>query len=198
MYGIIYKATNLINGKVYIGQTIRSLEDRIIAHYHRRNDGTYFHNALNKYEKEDFSWEIIDYADSLEELDNKEIYWIDYYGSFNDKNKGYNSTSGGESSKRLSDETKEKIGNAHKGKIISEDHKQKLREALLGRYVSEETRKKRSISLSGEKNPMYGKHHSEQTKQKLREASTGREVTQKMRETTSRVHKGKIVSEETK
>ena len=62
MYGIIYKATNLINNKVYIGQTIRRLEERIYYHYYRAEHEleiihTHFINAIRKYGKENFQWE---------------------------------------------------------------------------------------------------------------------------------------------
>lgn len=98
MYGIIYKATNLINNKVYIGQTIRRLEERIYYHYYRAEHEleithTHFINAIRKYGKENFQWEQIDQADSQEELNNKEIYWIQYYNSIEN---GYNIQNGGE------------------------------------------------------------------------------------------------------
>lgn len=97
MYGIIYKVTNKINNKVYIGQTIQTLSQRRNKHYYKANNeaniNTHFINALRKYPKESFSWEIIDQANSQEELDNKEKYWIQYYNSIND---GYNTKDGGE------------------------------------------------------------------------------------------------------
>lgn len=97
MYGIIYKATNKINNKVYIGQTIRSLEERIYYHYYRAEHQpeithTHFVNAIRKYGQGAFSWEIIDQADNKTELDTKEKYWIKYYDSINN---GYNMQAGG-------------------------------------------------------------------------------------------------------
>ena len=198
MYGIIYRATNLINNKVYIGQTTSTLDQRIKQHYAKRNDGSYFHNALKKYGVDGFSWEIIDQAENEEELIEKEIYWIAYYESFIDKSKGYNSTSGGETSKSVSDEVKLKISTKNKGKVISEETKEKLRQALTGRKVSEETRKKQSKALSGKNNPMYGKHHTEEEKEKLRQASSGHKLTQEAKDKISKVHKGKNVSKETR
>ena len=97
MYGIIYKVTNKINNKVYIGQTIQTLSQRRNKHYYKANNeaniNTHFINALRKYPKESFSWEIIDQANSQEELENKDKYWIQYYNSIND---GYNTKDGGE------------------------------------------------------------------------------------------------------
>ena len=97
MYGIIYKVTNTENDKVYIGQTIQTLSERRNKHYykarHELNNNTHFINALRKYPENSFIWEIADEADSQEELDNKEKYWIEYYNSVED---GYNTKDGGE------------------------------------------------------------------------------------------------------
>lgn len=97
--GIIYKATNNINNKVYIGQTIQPLNTRKSIHkYHALNDNSkeyknnHFYNAIRKYGWENFSWEVIDTADTYEELDNKERYWINHYDSINN---GYNIRIGG-------------------------------------------------------------------------------------------------------
>lgn len=97
MYGIIYKVTNKINNKVYIGQTIQTLAQRRSKHYYKVNNKndihTHFINALRKYPKETFTWEIIDNAETQEELDTKEKYWIKYYNSIES---GYNTKDGGE------------------------------------------------------------------------------------------------------
>jgi len=94
-YGIIYCVTNIINNKKYIGQTTKSLKVRKRNHLStiKRNE-TAFQKAINKYGKENFTWEIIDHAHSLEELNSKEIFWIDYYNTYG-KN-GYNMTLGGQ------------------------------------------------------------------------------------------------------
>lgn len=92
-YGIIYCAYNKINYKRYIGQTVQLLCERKGGHYTKDPD-IYFHRALRKYEKEDWEWSEIDYADSKEELDEKEIYWINFYDTSN-PNKGYNILPGG-------------------------------------------------------------------------------------------------------
>ncbi len=100
MYGIIYKATNTLNNKVYIGQTTQDLNSRISSHKHRAkyelDIHTHFINALRKYGFENFIWEIIDQAENQNELDDKEKYWIQYYDSINT---GYNIQEGGSSMK---------------------------------------------------------------------------------------------------
>lgn len=88
----IYKITNTLNNKVYIGQTIRTVEARWERHkkdaLSNRLD-THFARALRKYPVEYFIVETIDCAQSQEELTQKEHYWILYYNSVND---GYNET----------------------------------------------------------------------------------------------------------
>ena len=87
----IYKRTNLINNKVYIGQTINNPEIRWKA---EDTSQQAIGVAVRTYGSENFLNEIIDYASSREELNEKEKYWISYYDS-NNKEKGYNRTKGG-------------------------------------------------------------------------------------------------------
>lgn len=95
VHGIIYKATNITNGKVYIGQTTGSLNPRIKNHFKCALYKKYpFYNALNKYKEENFIWEEIDSASSKEELDEKEIEWIWLNDSTN-RLFGYNVCLGG-------------------------------------------------------------------------------------------------------
>lgn len=116
---IIYKATNIKNGKVYIGQTINTLEYRKQQHFReaksKRRNTVYFHNALLKYGFDNFEFQEIDYATTIDELNEKERYWIQYYNS-NDKSYGYNLDSGGTSGGTKSESTKRKIGETSKAK----------------------------------------------------------------------------------
>jgi len=94
---IIYKA-NFPNGKAYIGQTIFDLETRKIAHksvYPTKNNVVY--RAMRKYGWDNVTWEIIDYAKTIEELNEKEKKWIAHYNTYIGlKNaNGYNMTEGG-------------------------------------------------------------------------------------------------------
>ena len=99
MFGLIYKITNLANGKIYIGLTSRTLDIRCNSHmcdaYNNRDYHNRFHNAIRKYGKENFTKEIIDTAETLEELKQKEIFYIEHYRSL-DPEIGYNSKPGGE------------------------------------------------------------------------------------------------------
>ena len=89
---IIYLIKNLINEKVYIGQTIQTLKKRIASHY--RHPNKHLSNAFNKYGKNNFIIEIIETCNNLEELNEREKYWIKFYDSTNNK-KGYNIDGGG-------------------------------------------------------------------------------------------------------
>lgn len=96
MKGIIYKITNKVNGKSYIGQTRYTIEFRWKQHQHKK-DNTYFHNAIHKYGVDNFNIEILEECDT-EELNQKEIFYIAKYDTF--KN-GYNLTIGGDGNRRL-------------------------------------------------------------------------------------------------
>ena len=137
VYGVIYKITNIINGKCYIGQTVVGYKKRYKAkgngieriYYHNiyyRNNGRYYNDHLIKsIEKHGFKAfeviEIYDIAFSKEELDIKEILYINKFDCINN---GYNHTEGGGGvrlfgennpfyGKTHSDETKNKISKNH-------------------------------------------------------------------------------------
>ena len=106
MYGYIYKTTNLLNNKIYIGQHKSNIFDES---YH--GSGKYLWNSINKHGIENFKTELIKECFNKEELDFYEIYYIDYYNS-RDKSIGYNITLGGYGIRgyKFSEEDKKKIG----------------------------------------------------------------------------------------
>ena len=93
--GYIYKISNDINDKLYIGQTIHNIQYRFHGHISQslRAPDNKFHYAINKYGKEHFQIELIEECDNAQ-LNEREIYWIQYYDSVNN---GYNTTWGGSS-----------------------------------------------------------------------------------------------------
>lgn len=144
MYGIIYKITNKINGKIYIGQTIRSLEARWKGHiytlkkYERAENKwcSHLYNAMSKYGVENFEISLIDTAESKEELDKKEKYYIYIFDTRNGL-RGYNVADGG-------------IGGdlTHILPLDRQIEKaKKCSEKRRGRKQSEESNIKRSISM---------------------------------------------------
>lgn len=96
MTGFIYKITNDINQKVYIGKTLTSLEQRWQEHrrdaYKERNEKRPLYDAIKKYGEQHFSIELVEECD-VTILSNREIYWIEEYHSFSN---GYNATLGGD------------------------------------------------------------------------------------------------------
>ena len=107
MKGIIYKWTNTLNNKSYIGQTVHP-EKRYKRHLNdafKENVDTHFYRALRKYGVESFTYEVLETVES-EQLNDREIYWIEYYDTYNN---GYNETKGGlgTSGFKWSDEAKQ-------------------------------------------------------------------------------------------
>ena len=93
--GYIYKITNTLNDKVYIGQTIKTVQKRFTQHKNNSNK-EYFsqivlYKAFNKYGIENFICEEIEEVPN-DKLDEREKYWTEYYDSYFN---GYNSTLGG-------------------------------------------------------------------------------------------------------
>lgn len=120
MYGYIYKITNLITGKIYIGQhkyDKPELDNSYIT------SGVIINESINKYGLENFNRELVDIADDLEELNQKEIYYISYFNSKYPN--GYNLTDGGEGVISPSEKTRQKMASRKIGTKQSEETKEK-------------------------------------------------------------------------
>lgn len=93
MYRVIYKITNKINGKSYVGKTTTSLNQRMASH---RCADTVIGKAIRKHGWENFSVEVLEECDTKEEFNEREIFWI---AALNCKTpKGYNRSDGGDGS----------------------------------------------------------------------------------------------------
>lgn len=101
MKGFIYRITNKINGKSYIGQTIQSVKERFYQHCATKCSQAVLnmaiHKAIFKYGKQNFIIEVIEKVESVN-LNDREKYWIEYYNSYTN---GYNSTKGGQKGFKL-------------------------------------------------------------------------------------------------
>lgn len=182
---IVYKHTNKINGKIYIGITSQKPNKRWQNGYGYK-DNQHFYRAIQKYGWDNFEHEIL-YEDLEEEIAlSKERELIELYHS-NDPNLGYNKDNGGAMG-RMTPEAIEKVRQWHLGRKLSEETKKKISEKRKGKYV-------------GENSGMYGKHHTEETKRKLSESAKARTGWKHSEETKKKIgakHKGKIVSQETR
>jgi group I intron endonuclease len=134
----------MINGKVYIGQSInpQARWRRHKSDARLGKDKKHFASAIRKHGVENFTFEVIAQAKNLEDIDQAEIDCIAQYKS-SDKNYGYNIALGGNGKRIMSEETKRKIA-----------------KLMTGRKPSEENLKRRSKSMigknAGEKNGMFG------------------------------------------
>lgn len=140
----IYKITNKLNGKIYIGK-----------HASKRKNywgsGKIIKLAIKKHGKENFIKEVIEYCTNKNELSSREIYWIKYFDSTN-KLIGYNITNGGDGN--------DTINNGFwLGKKLSDEHKKNI--------------SLHHADMKGDKNPMFGKTHNDSVKENLRKLKTG-------------------------
>jgi group I intron endonuclease len=148
---IIYKISNLVNDKIYIGQTIETLDKRWKRHTWKstiKRNVMAITNAIIKYGVENFIIEEIDNAENIDELNMKEEYYIKYYDCISPK--GYNIKHGGDN-KKLSEETKLKISISNKGKKRTEETIKKLSDSHKGWTPSEETKQKWRDAFGGKR-----------------------------------------------
>ena len=146
---IIYKITNNINGKIYIGQTTGSLERRWRQHRCKSSGCRVLQKAIQKYGAERFTVEQIDTAADIDELNQKEKFWIQQYDCIVPN--GYNLKSGGnrptyseDSRQRMSRNHADVSGenNPHYGVRLSVDVRKKISDSRKGKTLSEQHRLK--------------------------------------------------------
>lgn len=189
-FGIIYKATNVINGKCYIGQTTNKFYYRIAQHKHaaiKKKNKNYFHNAIRKYGWENFKWEILCECDMFI-LGIRETMKIIVEHAHCTEN-GYNLTWGGDSDgsskgqrHNLTKEQRQLMGSGNRGVPRTDEVKQKISNSMKGIIRTEEHRKKLIESHTGFK-------HSDETKRKISSAGKGRICSEKTRLKMSEAHK---------
>lgn len=169
----IYKYT-FPNGKIYIGKTKTTIEERAGVNGCRYGTNTLVGNAIRKYGWVNIIKEIIVSDLSKSEANVKERELIQQYNSTN-RQIGYNLTTGGDggaiAGHKVSEETRRKIAEKNRihrlGKKLSEETRKKISESNKGRVVTDETRMKIRIANTG-------KHHTEETRLKLSVANKNR------------------------
>lgn len=167
----IYKTTNLLNSKVYIGKSMKTFNENYLG------SGILLQKAIKKYGRENFSVEMIDYAEDMNELNQKEKYWIKEYNG-----NSYNIAEGGTGGNTLGNHPNKK---EHYKKVAK-----KISKTLKGHTVSKEARKKQSISHTG-----WFDRLTEIEREEYR-----KKLSNKMKEVYKDGHhnKGRKLSEETK
>lgn len=214
---IIYKTTNLITNKIYIGQDCNNRNEYL-------GSGIHIKSSIKKYGRDNFRKEIIQYCDSIEELNEREIYWIKYFDSTNPII-GYNISMGGgsimkgikqseetkakralsNSGKKRSEETRKKISIANKGKEswakgkkLSEETKQKISNSHIGILHSDESKMKIAETGKGRIPWNKGKSASEESRKKMSDAKKGKKLGKVHIDKISKSNKGRKNSEESK
>jgi group I intron endonuclease len=180
--GYVYKITNNVNNRIYVGITTESIQERWKKHKSAsRYEDTYIYRAMRKYGIDNFSIEMIEETNDLSE---REQYWISKLNTL--KPNGYNLTIGGEKlygennpfyGKKHTLETKMKLSRISKLRIKDKNH-------FYGKHHTDETKSIISLKNSGkihskeykeymkeintgENNPFYGKSHTDETKKKI-------------------------------
>lgn len=189
-FHFIYKTTNLLSGRYYIGMhSTNDLDDAYLG------SGTYLRRSLNKHSKENHKREILEFCKTRKELKSREQEIVNlneiakkdcmnlkvggsggFHGIHTSETREKMSKNNGRHWKynRMSDKTREKIRNTLMGHIVSDATKEKISKATIGKShkpMSDETKRK-----IGKAN--LGKTVSDETKEKLRKANLGRKHTQ--------------------
>jgi group I intron endonuclease len=160
--------------------------------------GKHIKYAVNKYGKDNFKREILEWCNSKDSLINREVYWIQQYDAM-DASVGYNILPGGEGGytmcgKHHTDEVKLKIGNIHRGEKHTEEHNQKIREsvskALKGKKHSDEWKKHSSEALKGRKAWNKGLKMSDEFCEKNRKSHIGQKNTEQQNKIMSNLFSG--------
>ena len=187
---LIYRFTNKINGKTYIGQTVKTLEQRHQLHRWsvKNAPNQAFHQAVLKYGWENFQLEVLHRAKTIEELNAMETFFIILHQSFKPEN-GYNRNLGGYKRRNMGQApwNKGKRGDIawNKGLKMSDDFRQKCRETHNLDTLAKGRAKAWTVpktpewiammkAQSGEKNPFFGRTHTAETRLKMREAKLRR------------------------
>jgi group I intron endonuclease len=181
---VVYKTTNLVTGKFYVGLDTKNDPQYL-------GSGSVLKKAIRKYGQSNFKKEILEVCETLQELREREKFWIQQLSS---QTAGYNVADGG-----LGGDT-----------FTNNPNKEEIRKKFRKPH-SLETRQKISDNNwqkknSGEKNPNFGKKQTPETKEKRKQTflekgefpNSGKRHTSKANESNREKHLGKKASTETK
>ena len=176
----LYQHFCKVTKKSYIGITKQKPQNRWGIDGKKYKSTTHFGRAIRKYGWDNFEHIIL--ATNLTEEEAKQleqtcILAFETYG-----NDGYNSTFGGDGT----------LGFTGFTRVVSQETREKISKANKGRECSEEHRKKIGESLKGKKHPMYNKHWSKEARQHMSEAHKGKKFSEEYKQKLSEAHKGKL------
>jgi group I intron endonuclease len=173
---VIYKTTNLINGKYYIGK-----QKVFTPSYF--GSGVALKHAIRKYGKKSFKKEILEECHSIEELKSKELGWLDKLNAIKDKN-CYNLV-------------RETSSNNHRS-YNDPKYRKRLSESITKMLNTLESKARLKLQNGGKNNPMYGKQRTDDFKRKISKIHSNKIVSNETREKIRAARLGTVVSNETK
>ena len=178
---VVYKITSLLNGMIYVGKTTRSLKERIGEHCRQKNTSL-IDRAIQKHGLENFIVEVLEQCETIEQLNEREIFWI---AKLNCKHpNGYNQTDGGDGLTGCTDSTRQKLSEINKGKKMPDTARAKLsaKQTEIANRPGESERRSQWMTDYYAKPGSIEKKSAEQKKrfenpverEKARQRSTGR------------------------
>lgn len=168
MFGLVYKVTNKLSGKAYIGLTTQSLRKRWNAHVAQSPKCRWpVHRAIMKYGRDAFEVAVLERCADRASLDAAERRWIEREGTMQPN--GYNLTAGGGgiSGFKMPEEACRKLGERQRGREVSAETRAKIAAAKQGKRQSAETIEKRIA-------PLRGRQRDQETRRKISRAHTGK------------------------
>ena len=196
----IYKITNKVNGKIYIGSSI-DIKSRWRKHQsqlrHNKHGNSHLQRAWNKYGEENFTFETLEYVQDKYKLILCEQKWFDKEKPY-EATIGYNicPTAGSSLGVKHTDEMKAKVSKAVKGRKLSTEARKNIALAKMGEKnpmygyaYSKEQRKQMSVRTTGERNPFYGTKHTKETREKMSKNSKGKNSGPKTKEHIDKITK---------
>ena len=177
----IYKYTNNVNGKVYIGRTHKTLKQRAGKNGRSYKPCTYFYNAIQRYGWDNFEGEVLEEGLTSEEAAEREMFYINKFNTLDPK-VGYNLKDN--DYRTYSKETLENMSKAQLGRVVSEETRRRLSESHKGQKPSQKAHDRRRELYTGVprseevKNKISTTHrgmgHTEETREKLRQINKGK------------------------